>query len=45
MLFREVQRLLAEGCTPAQAANAVEPDAYRVFDLLAGGIKDYARND
>jgi AcrR family transcriptional regulator len=42
-LARECERLLAEGKTPDEVADAVEPEVHRVFDLLAGGIQDYAR--
>jgi AcrR family transcriptional regulator len=44
-LFRETHRLLAQGRAPAVVAELMEPQVFRVFDLLAGGIGDYARID
>lgn len=43
ILFRRCQRLLRAGLSPAEVADAVEPEVYRVFDLLSGGLGDYGR--
>ena len=43
ILFRRCHRLLRQGLTPTEVADAVEPEVYRVFDLLSGGFGDYGR--
>jgi AcrR family transcriptional regulator len=44
ILFRRCMRLLRTGLTPAEVADAMEPEVRRVFELLSGGLGDYGRD-